>query len=364
MSSSGRDASQDSRGNTPPGWWGTTLTMTPVILTVLATIFAGMSSSEMTQSMFHRAVAAQEQSKAGDEWAFFQTKRIRGTEVEISAQLLESIAHPESFSPELFQETINAMVSLLEKKNTDKRAVNALDAVRRVKTSFSAMLANEQERQALQILCREKPPSSVVESFPRPDAQAVIDKLISGIAQRKSEAETADLVRSLTAADIHEATEIAERNADAFNQVCDPVSAVAEKIRAMLTEVTASVKPLRKRQLTGAAATEEVNELCDQLHNSFKLTVMNFDARRYRQESTFNRKIAEMFETQVRRSGVESDRHRERSRNFFYSMLAAQAGVTISSLALSKERRNLLWTIAALSGFFALTFSGYVYFSL
>ncbi len=364
---SATDNSRNPPGGTPPGLWGTTLTMTPVILTVLATIFAGMSSSEMTQSMFHRAVAAQEQSKAGDEWAFFQTKRIRGTGVETSAELLESIAHPESFSPELFNATVTQM-DLLLAKSGDKKAAEALAVVRRIKTHFSSMLGDEKESAALSILCKEKPPAAVISVMPNQETRNSIDRLIEAIAQRKTEAQTSDQVRKLSTDDIYQATAIAEQNADGFDRLCAPIASVTEKIRAMLGELTLAVKPLRRKLWRGAGQSqqsyEDVNELCDDLENSFKLTTMNFDARRYRQESSFNRKIAEMFETQVRRSGVESDRHRERSRNFFYSMLAAQAGVTISSLALSKDRRNLLWLIAACAGFFALSFSGYIYFSL
>lgn len=360
-------AKDDSESKVPAGWWGTTLSMTPVVLTVLATIFAGLSSSEMTQSMFHRAVAAQEQSKAGDEWAFFQTKRIRGTGVETSAQLLESIAHPQSFTAEFFNAGIDEIISTLA-SSKDPRAISSVGVMRKNKQRFADILNSPEDRKALSTLCSERPPESAIETLSRRDTKESIDSLVQAIAQRKSEAETAEQVKQLTTSDIHEATSIAERNADAFDKACAPVSSVSEKLRAMLSEMTMSLKPLRSKFAKTSASTEQsferANAICDELQNSFKLTTMNFDAKRYRQESTFNRKIAEMFEAQVRRSGVESDRHRERSRNFFYSMLAAQAGVTISSLALSKERRHLLWTIAALAGFFALTFSGYVYFSL
>ena len=47
------------------------LAAVPVALTVLATILAGLSSSEMTRSMYYRSLAAQHQSKAGSQWAFF-----------------------------------------------------------------------------------------------------------------------------------------------------------------------------------------------------------------------------------------------------------------------------------------------------
>src|SRR5947209_12252734 len=73
------------------------LTATPVILTVVATFMVGQSSSEMTRAQYYRAVASQNQSKVGDQWAFFQAKRIRGTSYEMTADLLATLKEPERF---------------------------------------------------------------------------------------------------------------------------------------------------------------------------------------------------------------------------------------------------------------------------
>src|SRR5713226_8704267 len=70
--------------------WGAVLVWTPMALTALATAFAGLSSSEMTQAQYHRSLAAQHQSKAGDQWAFFQAKRIRGGNTEMEVELLRA----------------------------------------------------------------------------------------------------------------------------------------------------------------------------------------------------------------------------------------------------------------------------------
>ena len=75
-----------------PKWTASrALAAAPVALTVLATVLAGLSSSEMTRSMYYRSLAAQEQSKAGSQWEFFQAKRIRGTTLETSGDLLRSL---------------------------------------------------------------------------------------------------------------------------------------------------------------------------------------------------------------------------------------------------------------------------------
>lgn len=62
----------------PDTKWGRLLGATPVIMTVIATLLAGLASSEMTKAQYERAYAAQLQSRAGDQWAFFQAKRLRG----------------------------------------------------------------------------------------------------------------------------------------------------------------------------------------------------------------------------------------------------------------------------------------------
>lgn len=62
----------------PQTWMGRALAATPVVMTVIATLLAGLASSEMTKAQYERAYAAQLQSRAGDQWAFFQAKRLRG----------------------------------------------------------------------------------------------------------------------------------------------------------------------------------------------------------------------------------------------------------------------------------------------
>jgi hypothetical protein len=61
----------------PQTMFGRILAATPVIMTVVATALAGLASSEMTRAQYSRSLAAQQQSKAGDQWGFFQAKRLR-----------------------------------------------------------------------------------------------------------------------------------------------------------------------------------------------------------------------------------------------------------------------------------------------
>jgi hypothetical protein len=65
------------------------LSATPVVMAVVATMLAGLASSEMTRAQYDRALAAQQQSKAGDQWSFFQAKRLRGALQRNSVDLLQ-----------------------------------------------------------------------------------------------------------------------------------------------------------------------------------------------------------------------------------------------------------------------------------
>ena len=80
----------------PQNKWGKILLATPVVMTVIATLLAGLASSEMTRAQYDRALGAQLQSKAGDQWAYFQAKKLRGAIQQNSYELLTAAAdiHP------------------------------------------------------------------------------------------------------------------------------------------------------------------------------------------------------------------------------------------------------------------------------
>jgi hypothetical protein len=84
------------KADVPQTKWGKILTATPVIMTVVATALAGLASSEMTRAQYARSLAAQQQSKAGDQWSFFQAKRLRGAMQRSTLDVLQSTTdlHP------------------------------------------------------------------------------------------------------------------------------------------------------------------------------------------------------------------------------------------------------------------------------
>src|SRR5438105_12646472 len=83
----------------PPTRWGKMLSATPVVMAVVATMLAGLASSEMTRAQYDRALAAQQQSKAGDQWSFFQAKRLRGAYQRNTADLLQAVMEVRALDP-------------------------------------------------------------------------------------------------------------------------------------------------------------------------------------------------------------------------------------------------------------------------
>ncbi len=83
----------------PQTLMGRALAATPVIMTVIATLLAGLASSEMTKAQYQRAYGAQLQSRAGDQWAFFQAKRLRGEMQRNTLEVLGSTGAREEAPP-------------------------------------------------------------------------------------------------------------------------------------------------------------------------------------------------------------------------------------------------------------------------
>jgi Domain of unknown function (DUF4337) len=114
--------------NVPQTKWGKILLATPVVMTVIATLLAGLASSEMTRAQYDRALGAQLQSKAGDQWGYFQAKKLRGAMQQNSLELLTATAdiHPLD-NPAL--EKIPAPAAL----NVDSKVEAALQAIEKEK---------------------------------------------------------------------------------------------------------------------------------------------------------------------------------------------------------------------------------------
>jgi hypothetical protein len=356
----------------PKGAWGTILTTTPIVLTILATAFAGLSSSEMTQSMYYRSLAAQHQSKAGDQWGFFQAKKIRGTSLEATVPLLRRLAQDDDFDPSRLDaacaETVAALEKTAEEGGEDdarrREAAQAAAKVKAVRAKLAALLAEPARSDSVPYLTGAPLPKVEEQALENEGARKAIADVIDAVRLRQTEGQTAPLVAKVRPDDIDRAVQVAEENADRLERATEPINETIKQLRVLLAELVAAVKPFRRsdgERGDGGSPLERVAARAGRLNNSFQAAALDFDRRRYGAEASLNLKAAQLYEVRVRRSALDSDRHRERSKMFFYSMLLAQAGVTISSLALAGAKRSWLWLFAALAGVVALAFSAYVY---
>ena len=271
---------EELKKDVPQTTWGKILTATPVVMAVVATLLAGLASNEMTSAQYDRALGAQLQSKAGDQWSYFQAKKLRGAIQRTSLELLQAIAEVHPVGNPLLERIPSVTAPAV-----DANLKAALDAVEKQtpETEITAVL------------------------------KSVDDKAIATALQ------------------------------SARNQVRDFDAALAPANQALeqLDKPSPGRDKAAARDLTAAK--------------------MRFSALRYDAEAKLNQNIANLLELQVRKANISAERHHKRSGKFFFGMLAAQAAVIVSTLAMAARQRNLLWTLAAVAGIAAIIFAIYVY---
>lgn len=318
----------------------------PVILTVIATIFAGLSSSEMTRSMYYRSLAAQFQSKAGAQWGYFQAKKMRAATLDANSDLallfvVRQFDHPAA----------NGLLAAVQgAPENESRRNPALAAALK---SLQAAIGNEQLRGALRYLSGGELPA-VENSVPPTGAMA---DAIAAVRSHSAQIRSDEIVANIPASEIDAAIVAAQASANSFEQACDPVVKAIRSLERAIGDVY---------RITGSPTDgpESLRPLANAIHGaalSLRFANQDFTARRYDREARDNQSVGELYEVQVLRAGFDSERHRARSKNFFYAMLCAQAGVTIASLALAKTRQSMFWLFASVAGFAALALGGYVY---
>jgi len=264
----------------PQTKWGKTLLATPVVMTVIATLLAGLASSEMTRAQYDRALGAQLQSKAGDQWSYFQAKKLRGVMQRNSFEILTATA--------------------------DIRPI-------------------------------ENP---VLEKVPVPAAPGMDSKVeaaLQAIEKQDPETRIADLLKNVDDKSLAAALQAAKDNALAFETATAPANQVLDQLEKALPAGDKAAA----RDLTAAR--------------------MRYNSARYDVEARLNQSIANLYELQVRKANISAERHHKRSGKFFFGMLAAQAAVIVSTFAIAAQKRNFLWSLAAVAGLAAIIFAIYVY---
>lgn len=277
-------------------------------MTVIATLLAGLSSSEMTRAQYDRSLATQQQAKAGDQWSFFQAKRLRGV---MQQGTLDALEFSGGISPKR-GETLTRGMSQIAGSSISPVTVNALTDD--------------------QALAPAKPAKF------SPAVQSALEAVIG----QKSDAELNAVVIPVSNADLEGAIKAAKTAVTDFDEQIQPITRDLEHIHANVG--------------AGNGGSEADVSLRD-----FAAARLRFNVRRYEAEARLNQTLANLFELEVRKSNLSADRHYVRSQRFFFGMLAAQLSVIMSTFATAVRMRNTLWTLAAVAGLFAVALAAYVY---
>jgi len=157
----------------PQTKWGKILLATPVVMTVIATLLAGLASSEMTRAQYDRALGAQLQSKAGDQWSYFQAKKLRGAMQRSSFELLTATADIRPIENAALGKVPAAVAPSL-----DSKVEAALQAVERQKpeTEIADLLKTVDDQSLATALQAAKDNALALDSATAPASQ-VLDQL-------------------------------------------------------------------------------------------------------------------------------------------------------------------------------------------
>lgn len=278
----------------------------PVALTALATVFASLSNGALQEAMYWKSQAAQDQSKAANQWSLAGFKRDRALVMLAAVAQLRAqcgYAAPRfALPPGAAGEAQKALGWLTDKGDAGGPPVVRLPEV----------------------------------------GDPTIEELRAGIEGREPERDLLKRAARVPHAAINRALDDAEKFVERTDRDWDPVvRAAGALVRAQL-EVPPDAAPERRAAATAAQAAG-----------------FDLEERRYRLEARLNQGLAFLYEIRTRVSAAESDRHRQKSTVLSYAMLVAQVGAVASSLALARKQKSAMWLFAGVVGLISVGVGGY-----
>jgi hypothetical protein len=175
------DIPENLKADLPPNKFGKVLGATPIIMTVIATMLAGLASGEMTKAQYDRALAAQLQSKAGDQWGYFQAKKLRGALAHNSLELLEATTDARPLDAAALPDADVATVAALTRNQLPEATPAKLDES--VSTALAVMASTKPESEVTAALARVKPQTLAESLAAARDAVNDFDNLIKPITK-------------------------------------------------------------------------------------------------------------------------------------------------------------------------------------
>jgi hypothetical protein len=266
--------------------WGKILAATPVVMAVIATMLAGLASSEMTKAQYDRSLAAQLQSKAGDQWDYFQAKKLRSALARNSLDVLAASG-----------ETNLAELTL---KNADAATIDALT--------------------------KNKLPTATLPNF---DEKILV--ALNAFANSKPEMEISNALKNVSAGELQNALNAANQSALDFDAAIKPISKNVDKLddELMPGDQTAFRNFAGARlRFTSARYDEEAN-LNQTIGSLYELQVRqnNYSAERHRQRSGkfFYGMLAAQLAVIISTFAIAA-----RQRSLLWSLAAAAGAVAVS----------------------------------
>ena len=288
---------EDLKKELPQSKWGKILGATPIVMTVIATMLAGLASSEMTKAQYDRSLAAQLQSKAGDQWSYYQAKKLRSAVARNTLDLLATTAEIRPLDAAVLEEADAATIAALTKNELPAATPAKFD------DHIQAALA------------------AVESSRPETEVTGLLEKI--KITKDNDPLAAALIAAKDAASQFDDATKAINKASDKFDE------------RLMLGD--------------------------RDIFRAFSAARLRYAATRYETEARLNQSIAGIYELQVRKGNISAEKHHRRSGKFFFGMLAAQMAVIISTFAIAARQKSFLWSVAAAAGAAAVSFSLYVY---
>lgn len=173
------------KADVPQTIWGKILSATPVVMTVIATMLAGLASSEMTRAQYDRSLAAQQQSKAGDQWSYFQAKKLRGALQRNTLDILQATADVQPLTATRLPASASepTLVALQRGELPAVPAASPLDAnvkaaleaieVQKSETEIATQLGKVEDKILAEALTAAKDHATVFDDATKPVNQAI-----------------------------------------------------------------------------------------------------------------------------------------------------------------------------------------------
>ena len=290
---------EDLKKELPQSKWGKILGATPIVMAVIATMLAGLASSEMTKAQYDRSLAAQLQSKAGDQWNYYQAKKLRSAVARNTLDLLAATAE-----------------------------IQPLD--------YTLMAGMGADAATLAALTKNEIPEAAPAKFEE-NIQSALDAVESSQPETEVAAQLGKIKITKDTDPLASALMAAKAAANKFDDATKPINKASDKFDEKLMPGDQGV------------------------FRAFSAARLRYAATRYEAEARLNQSIAGIYELQVRQGNISAAKHHRRSGKFFFGMLAAQMAVIIATFAIAARQKNFLWSVAATAGVAAVSFSVYVY---